>query len=236
MNHDQGVIYVATGEKFVALAAKSAISLKTHCPGLPVHIFTECDTVSYDCFDSATKISDPHFRSKVDHMYKTPYQKTLFLDADTRICEDITPLFDLLERCDMAMAHEPSRRADRMKQYPGSIPHSFAPLNSGVILFKKTDPVISFLKEWGKNYHKSTIRGDQTTLRELVWLTDLKVIILPTEYNVRYKFCIRALARTKITPKILHLGDFKTEMDILPEGVSFSLRKKIKRKLLKLFQ
>ena len=171
----------------------------------------------------------------VDHFFKSPYQKTLYLDADTRVCEDIVHMFDLLDRFDIALAYVYSR-AKALKQYTGPVPRIFLPLNGGVILFKKTDPVIELLKEWERNYHQSTIKGDQTTLRELVWLTDLKVIILPTEYNVRYKFCVRALARTKITPKILHLGDFKTEMDILPEGVSFSLRKKIKRKLLKLFQ
>ena len=134
------------------------------------------------------------------------------------------------------MAHEPSRRADRMKQFPGSIPHCFAPLNSGVILFKKTGPVLEFFKAWKKAYHEKNIKGDQSTLRELVWLTDLKVAILPTEYNVRYRFCVRALARTKITPKILHFSEFKNDMGILPDGASISARKKIKKGILKLFQ
>lgn len=236
MTHEQGVIYVATGEKFVELAANSANSLKNHCPDLSTHIFTDCDASTYDCFDGSTKISDPHFRSKVDYISKSPYQKTLFLDADTKICEDISDLFTLLNHYDIAMAHEPSRGAERMKLYPGSITNGFPPLNSGVILFNQTNPVLDLFEAWKKDYHKGEFSGDQSTLRELVWLADLKLAILPPEYNVRYKFYIKTLDRNKITPKILHLCEFKDELDILPEGTTLSLRKKIKRKILRLFK
>jgi len=235
VNPDQGVIYVATGKKFLELAAKSARSLKNNCPGLRAHIFTDCNAASYDCFDSSTKILDPHFRSKVDYIFQSPFQQTLFLDADTRVCEDILGLFTLLDKYDIGMAHEPSRGAERMKLYPGSIPNSFAPLNSGVILFNRTDPVIEFFKSWKKAYHQENYNGDQSTLRELVWLTDLRFVILPTEYNVRYKFYIKTLDRNKISPKILHLSEFKDEQDIIPEGTTLSLRKKLKRKLKKFF-
>ena len=235
-SHEQGIIYVATGEKFVELAAISANSLKSFCPNLPIHIFTDCDVASYSCFDGSTRIADPHFRSKVDYIFETPYQKTLFLDADTRVCEDISDVFDLLDRYDIAMAHEPSRGAERMKLYPGSITNSFPPLNSGVILFNKTDPVLNLFKAWKKDYHKGEFAGDQSTLRELVWLANLRLAILPPEYNVRYKFYIKTLDKNKITPKILHLCDFKDELDILPEGASLSIRKKIKRKILRLFK
>ena len=49
MNNDQGVIYIVTGKDYVEMAAMSARSLKTYCPNLPVHIFTDCDAASYDC-------------------------------------------------------------------------------------------------------------------------------------------------------------------------------------------
>ena len=104
MNNDKGVIYVATGEKFVKMAVMAAKSLKIYCPDLPVHIFTDRDIASHSCFDSSTKILDPHLRSKVDYIFLTPFQKTLFLDADTRVCEDITPMFDLLDRFEFAIA------------------------------------------------------------------------------------------------------------------------------------
>ena len=232
----KGVIYVATGEKFVELAAQSACTLKNKCPDLPVHIFSDCAPTTDSYFDSSAMISDPHFRSKVDYISQSPFEKTLFLDADTRVCEDISDIFELLDRFDIAMAQEPSRGSERMKLYPGSITNSFPPLNSGVILFNKTEPVLDLFKAWQRDYHKGEFSGDQSTLRELVWLANLKLAILPPEYNVRYKFYINTLERNKITPKILHLCEFKDELDILPEGTSLSLRQKIKRKLKKLFK
>ena len=138
MNNDQGVIYVATGELFVKMAAMSAESLKIHNPELSVHIFTDCDTSSYDCFNGVTKIQDPHVRSKVDYISETPYHRTLFLDADTRVCEDITHMFELLDRYDIALAYDDGRTR-RPKRYAGNAPKIFMPLNSGVILFKSSD-------------------------------------------------------------------------------------------------
>jgi hypothetical protein len=236
VSHDNGAIYVATGEKFVALAAKSAISLRQFCPNLAIHIFTDCDVQSYDCFDGVTLITDPHSRSKVDYLFQTPYQRTLFLDADTRVFEDISDIFMLLDRYDIAMAQEPSRGAARMEDYPGSISNGFAPLNSGVILFNKSDSVTKFFKSWRDAYHEGKYVGDQSTLRGLVWQSDLRFLTLPPEYNVRYKFYIPTLNRNKITPKILHLTEFKDELDIMPDGHPDSFRKKIKRKIKSLFK
>lgn len=105
MNNDRGAIYIATGEKYTALAAKSAQSLKTHCRELPAHIFSDCDTGSYGVFDSSTKISDPHSRSKVDYIFKSPFQRTLYLDSDTWICEDIIHMFELLDHYEIALAY-----------------------------------------------------------------------------------------------------------------------------------
>ena len=175
MNDERGVIYIATGEKFVELAAKSAQSLKACCPGLSTHIFTECDITSYDCFDGSTKISEPHRRSKVDYIYKTPYQKTLYLDADTKVCEDIAHMFILLDRFDLALTQGRGRSEKNLKRHVGYAPKSFPPMNGGVILFKKTGQVIDFFKDWRKAFYKEGYSGDQVTLRHLVWQTDLRV-------------------------------------------------------------
>jgi len=213
----------------VAMTAMSATSLKTHCPNLPVHIFTDCDISAYDCFDSSTKIKDPHrrFGAKVDHIFKTPYQKTLFLDADTRICEDIAPMFDLLDRYDIAMAYD-NGRAKRPKRYVGPAPKIFLPLNSGVILYKRTEPVIGFFKTWQEALHKDGGPRDQITLRELLWMSDLRLWVLPPEYNCRPKGYIKVLLNAGITPKILHLMNFKKEAGIGPRN-PVPLRRKFKR-------
>ena len=232
MDNDQGVIYVSTGEKYVEMTARSARSLKTHCPNLPIHIFTDRDISSYGCFDSSTIISDPKRRygAKVDYFHETPYQNTLFLDADTRVCEDISDMFDLLDRFDIAIAHA-FERARQWYKYNGPAPKIFSPLNSGVILYKKTDPVVEFFKSWQKAYHEDGRVADQMTLREQLWESDINLLVLPPEYNIRPKCELWALRSAEIKPKILHIDDFKREVGIMPEYYSLPLRKRLRTKL-----
>jgi len=230
MNKEQGVIYIATGEKFAAMAVQSAKSLKLHCPDLPVHIFTDCDAASHNCFDSSTIIPDPHRRSKLDYIFETPYQKTLYLDADTRICEDITHMFDLLDRYDIALAYVNSRTKTlkRYLRWSGQAPKIFLPLNGGVILFNKTDPVMEFFQSWRKAYHKEGHKADQFTLREQLWLSDLRLLILPPEYNCRPMSAVKYLKRCGIPPKILHLRNFNVEVGVKPKNYPLTLGQRIK--------
>jgi len=231
MNDERGAIYIATGEKYVDLAAKSAQSLKACCPGLSTHIFTECSTSSYDCFDGLTKITDPHRRSKVDYIFQTPYQRTLYLDADTRVCEDITHIFELLDKFDIVMTHSPLRTDAKSMKHVGakSIPKSFPDLNDGLILFRRTGPVIEFLKSWQKAYYAEGLEWDQFTLRGIAWSSDLKLGILPPEYNVRKKYYLELFEKSGISPKILHFKEYQRELGIKNQKFVMPLRKKLRR-------
>jgi lipopolysaccharide biosynthesis glycosyltransferase len=241
MSNDQGVIYISTGEKYVEMTAMAAKSLKSHCPNLSVHIFTDRDVSSYGCFDSSTNISDPNTRygCKVDYFLDSPYQNTLYLDADTRVCEDITHMFELMDQFEFAIAHDPGRakhlrkyfgeipfkKAKHQKKFISKAPKSFLPMNSGVILYKKTDAVIKFFKAWQKSFHEEGLEADQPTLREQLWLNELKIWVLTPEYNCRPKGYIKVLKSANISPKILHLQEFKREAGIVHKYRSKPIQK-----------
>ena len=186
-------------------------------------VYTSCTS---SCFDSSSEIPDPHYASKVDYIYKSPYQRTLYLDSDTRICDDIAHMFDLLDRYDIALAYSHSR-VKQLDRYIGQAPIGFLPLNSGVILYKSTIPVIEFFKNWQKAYHQEGKEKDQFTLRDQLWFSDLKLFILPPEYNCRPRRYIKLLKSFGVTPKILHLLDIKREAGI-PPFESLPLLKRIK--------
>jgi hypothetical protein len=242
MANEIGAIYVSTGERYVRMAAISAKSFKAQCPNIPVHIFTDCDVSSYECFDSSTQIVDPNnkYGAKVDYFFESPYQKTLYLDADTKVCEDLTPMFELLDRCEMAIAHDPGRgkyikkylgqtpvgKGERKRNFISKAPSSFLPVNSGVILYKMTDSVVAFFKAWQKAFHEEGLENDQFTFRDQLWSSNLNFWILPPEYNCRPRGHIRILKNAMINPKILHLNDFKREAGIPPIS-SLTLSKKI---------
>jgi len=216
---DCGVIYVATNDIYVRSAILSAESAKKHCgPELKIHIYTDdvdkCKASGF--FDSVERIENPHRRSKVDYMGLTPFKKTLFLDADTRVVADFTDVFFLLEKYDVAMVHAMRRAHKNPRFWNIQLPYSFPQLNSGVFLYRKNDKVLEFLAKWKEAFHTAGIGKDQVTLRELLWLSDLNIYVLPPEYNVRYQKFVDIWAacqqQNEAVPKILHMRKFITEL------------------------
>jgi hypothetical protein len=205
----RGVVYIATGEKYVRATINSAESVKKHCSSLKVHLFTDLGEFSHECIDGVSIIENPHRRSKVDCLFKTPFERTLYLDSDTRIVDNIAEIFKLLDNFDVALAHAHARNHPATtEQWKTDIPYSFPQLNGGVILFKMNAKVESLLKQWREAYHTAGFKKDQVTLRELLWNSDLRLTILPPEYNIRYKKYLWIWRKNEAVPKILHLKKY----------------------------
>lgn len=189
----QGVLYIATGAKYIRAAIRSAETVRAHCPGLAIHLFADWQRHGFDFgasphpFSSVEQITDPNRRSKVDYMARSPFDHTLFLDTDTAVVRDIRGLFGLLDRFDIAASHAPRRPASGNRHvWHVSMPHAFPQFNSGVLLFRKSPAVVTLLDQWRHHYHSAGFPQDQVTLRELLWLSDLRIATLPPEYNVRF--------------------------------------------------
>ena len=110
----RGVVYVATGSKFVDEALISVRSVKKQMPDLSVSLFTDLHEfvsmppAGVDSVFLLTEVT----QSCLDKMYplvETPYEKTLFLDTDTYMCDRVDELFEVLEKYDIAAAHPPFR-------------------------------------------------------------------------------------------------------------------------------
>ena len=208
LNAEMGVLYIATGKNYLEACKNSASSIKRYCNGLPVHIFTDQPVTDHACFDTVGVITALCGQHKVDYIGRSPFQKTLYLDADTRVCTDITELFELLDRFDMAFAQAHQRVATNRQFWRRQIPYSFPQLNCGVILFKKSEAVDQLLRNWKEAYHDAGFSKDQVTLRELIWMSNLRVAILPPEYNIRYRRYLRFWSPGEAVAKILHYRTF----------------------------
>ncbi len=111
-------------------------------------------------------------------------------------------MFGILERFDIALAHGHQRHGTRQEiVWRQPIPQGFPQLNGGVILYRTSDDVKAFLESWREAYHTAGFKWDQITLRELLWLSDLRLYVLPPEYNVRYKKYLEIGTRTKPAPR-----------------------------------
>lgn len=231
-----GIIYVATGKKYIQMAIRSARSVRKHHPKINIHLFGDWKEQGFNfdisCapFTSVEGVEDPNYRSKVDYMGRSPYDRTLYLDTDTRVVKDISNLFDILERFDIALAHAPER-VRRLMNWRIEIPESFPQFNSGVVLFKRSEDTSKLLQDWKEAFHSAKFRSDQITLRELLWSSDLRIATLPPEYNLRFLKYLFLWNRREATPKILHLHLYRRGMFWLLYPWMISVKELMRRTL-----
>ena len=192
-----GVIYIATGKKFIDEACNSAASLRRIMPDMPLTIFCD-EQVESAHFENVIRLNTPRYSliDKILNISFSPYNCTLFLDTDTYACEDLSDLFPLMEEFDIAMAHAPLRASYQVR----GVPDSFPEFNTGVILFKKSPQIMRFFSEWLNLYErdlKTEIQwllphpsglNDQPTFREALYRSDLRIATLTSEYNCRFNF------------------------------------------------
>lgn len=186
---EKGVLYVATGAKYVDEARQSTSSLKEHTPHLPVALVTDLALEPDELFEQIIPLADPtyHYSDKIIGIRFSPYEHTLFLDTDTLVCGDVTEMFQLLERFDIAASHHPLalRRATPV---PPNIPSSFQLYHTAVVLFKKSAAVDSCLRRWYDIYQEqSQIHQvyDEPAFTEAVYHSNLRIATLPTKYHIQ---------------------------------------------------
>ncbi len=191
-----GIVYVATGPRHAAEAMDSAASVKQKMPTMPIAIFTDED-IAERYFERVHRVDDPQhsYIDKILWMPRSPFSRTLFLDTDTYVCKDISEMFRLLDRFDLAAGHASNRisyGSDRLEDISG-IPEAFPEMNTGVILFRRSHAVRRFFERWLDCYKTyvgkdGTPRHDQPAFRWALYRSQLHVATLPPEYNCRFNY------------------------------------------------
>jgi hypothetical protein len=186
-----GIIYVATGQKYVEEALISARSAKRHMPDVPISLYTDVEgggIYGAGVVDSVIRVAevDHSCRDKIRPLLSTPYEKTLFLDTDTFFCEPVYDVFDLLDRFDIAVCAAP----DRYQYDLPDLPDCFTEFNSGVIAFRNSPRTIDLLNTWEQTFFKMLAEDersyrDQHSLREALYRSEVRLFVLPPEYNFR---------------------------------------------------
>lgn len=231
-NKNCGVLYIVSGIEHIQMAIHSAQSVRETNPNMPIHLFADIEKQNFQ-FDKKTtpftsweNIPNPHRRSKVDYMAQTPFERTLYLDTDTRVVCDLIDVFNLLDQFDVALAHAHKRELEK-KQKPVkiSLPKAFPQFNSGVFFYKKNEKTLQAFKQWQEWFYESKLPTDQNTLREILWASDLRIATLPPEYNVRFLKYLLIWTKKEAQPKILHLPFYK-------EGIKTYL-KRFRRRFIK---
>lgn len=201
---DKGVIYVARGAEYLDLARASAESLRAVEPRISIDVFTDQPDPGGP-FDRVLPIPDSGTRDKIACMRLSRFDRTLFLDCDTLVVQPLGDLWDLLDRFDLALCHDVRRASALIRQgWRIDTPYAFPQMNSGVMLYHKTTTMENFLADWAEAYAQARAARDQVTLRDLLWLSDLRFYVLPPEFNLRRITALDAWEPLDARPTIIH--------------------------------
>mmetsp|Transcript_38 Transcript_38/g.62 ORF Transcript_38/g.62 Transcript_38/m.62 type:complete len:379 (-) Transcript_38:475-1611(-) len=112
--------------------------------------------------------------AKVANMLYTPFESTLYVDADTRFCANPVDIFDVLRGVDMAAAKD-----SRDKTYSMNTND----INAGAIAFRKTDATVKALFDIIRVIF-GTPAGDQGAFAQVISRGVLRFVFLPPRLHV----------------------------------------------------
>lgn len=182
-----GFAYVFNSSGYFAEAERSYKSLRHHMPDAEVAFVTHPDLIDPRRTDVVWVELNETYDTPIvkTEAFRVPFDKCIFLDTDTRVVRDCSDIFRLLERYDLALAHEPTRGWD----YSTSAPKPFCELNTGVLAFRKNQVTQEFFEKWRFTYQRMrnelSLINDQPSFRETLWNSPkIRHSTLPSEYHL----------------------------------------------------
>jgi len=179
-------VYVATGTAYLEEARRSAESLRRHHPEVAICLISDHPPTEKGPFTEIRRPAGAVRHTPMDKVlaYEAPYEQIVFLDTDTHVCGDLRPIFELLERFDLAAVQDVNRGWNY--ELPG-LPMTFSEFNTGVIAFRKSPKVEQFFGEWARAYDELRqshgLINDQPAFRRTLFRSDLRVAPLPNEFH-----------------------------------------------------
>jgi hypothetical protein len=206
------VVYVAVGEKYRKEAELSLKSLKQHNT-VKVCLVTDSRPES-GFWDEVIVLDNPSFsiRDKLK-MQLCEADKCIFIDSDTYLADNIEDVFELLDRFEVVARQDGVRRFYKME----NVPDSFPELNTGVLAFRKNDRVLDFFKLWEHYFNlyepEMGREMDQRSFRKAAFESDIKLFVLPMEYNLMNI----TIGAASVKVKVLHGRPFEQLVEMEKE-------------------
>jgi len=180
-NFSRGILYIATGQKYIDEAIQSAGSCKEHNHVAIALITDRQDYILPSGLFDQVIIKDAQF-SYVDKLLlrHSPFESTIFLDTDTLVCEKLDDLFQILNYREFAIHQADEGYEFNMPEVSNAMPE----FNTGVIAYKNTENVMQLFKDWGESFNEyQEIQTDQWHLRKTLYESNVKFAIFSSAYN-----------------------------------------------------
>jgi hypothetical protein len=190
-----GFVYVATGAGYVQEALRSANSVRALHPSTPICLVTDVPPPGPHPFTDVLAPEGRVEHGPIDKIlaFQAPYERVVFLDTDTLAVGDVAPLFDLLDRFDLAALQDVNRGWHYSLD---DVPLPFTEFNTGVLVFRRTPDVARFFAEWRANHEQLKAAGfvnDQPAFRRTAYRSSLRIAPLPSEFHFLGNFPNAAL-------------------------------------------
>ncbi|XGV95606.1 MAG: putative nucleotide-diphospho-sugar transferase [Leptolyngbya sp. BL-A-14] len=200
----RGVIYFATANTaYFEAALISAIALRQQEPLLPITVISDhplLESLPLQDYGLASRLlstvemghqtfSSRSIKTRLNAY--SPYQETLFLDADILPLTPIADLWGYLDQSDLAMVVDrlpvislcdhiaPEEKAYTLQRLPGNT----VQFNSGVILWRESSATQALFHQWHEEWQQFQ-RHDQLALIRAIKALQIPVTKLPMTYNI----------------------------------------------------
>jgi hypothetical protein len=203
-----GIIYSCSGESYIAEALRSARSSLRHNP-LPHLLFTSAAVERAEGLSIARfEPSANPYVDKIANIRRSPFERTIYLDSDTYVVDEIAHVLQLLDHYDVAVAYAPAYRGLADPE----VPRAFYEFNTGVLAWRASDRVSAFMRSWEETYvawlHEEPFAGagkasrsrraDQPAFRRCAWEHGLRLFVLAPEYNFRLGYPTTVVERVRV--------------------------------------
>ena len=223
MSADEGFVFATTGRVYTDMARRAVRNLRQVMPDAAVDLFTD-QPVEDDAFDRIVPVGDAWFRPKMEALRRSRFARTVYLDSDCIVVADVGDVFEILRRFDLA-AVQHQRRNWPLGRTPArtGAPPAFPQLVGAVIGIRRNDATSRLLEDWERVLRETVAPKDQPILRDLLWDSDLRIHVLPLDYNVHTPApTLPHMDSSNAAPKILHysklqhppFGDPETPFDL----------------------
>lgn len=202
----RGFVFATTGEMYTILARRAARNLRQCMPECSIDLFTD-QTVEDPVFDKVHALGHSWFRPKMQTLRESRFEYSIVLDADIIVVADISEVFEVLDRCDIAGAEASVSRQREMIPPDQGVPRCFQPVNSGFLAVRASQKLCDFSESWEKAVRESGSRFDQPALRTLLYEGHLRFMPLGSEYNLIDIDRLDIWGKIRGAPRVLHVRD-----------------------------
>jgi hypothetical protein len=222
---NNGFLYVAKGEKYIAEAINSVKSLRESgnsntCLVTDIYqegLYKHFDKIIIhkqepDLFiiqnDNVRKNWVENIAYKIQGINLSPFEKTMFLDTDTFILDSVAEVFIFLDYFDILGMADPGDLS--MPTINGNVIKGLHPINTGVLLYRKNEQIKDLLTNWFNIFTTKyqIYSQDQPAFTEALAFSDVRFFCLSVLYHLRTN-CPVSIPNNKV--KVLHGRNFERD-------------------------